>query len=283
LVIGALGGSGTRVVAQILIDSGFHLGSDLNPALDNLWFTLLFKRPWWHAEVAAARPAEVAMGFDILTRAMAGPPQLSAAERGFVRRAALEIARRGHDHEHAGRGVWPLVRAWRLRRGAPPPPGSIGWGWKEPNSHVYLPELTAHFADLRFVYVARHGLDMAYSGNRAQLHNWGPLFGVDPAGRPADAMLALWVRAARRAREFGRALGQRFLWLDYDRLCADPRSALPGLLEFAGITANVQQLTRLAMLPQPQASVGRYKTQPWRELDAANVAAVAELGFAVED
>ena len=43
--IGGLGGSGTRVVAQILRDVGIFMGTDLNGANDNLWFTLLFKRP----------------------------------------------------------------------------------------------------------------------------------------------------------------------------------------------------------------------------------------------
>src|SRR3990167_6840991 len=45
LAIGGVGGSGTRVVAAAAIALGFDLGSDLNPPLDNLAFTLLFKDP----------------------------------------------------------------------------------------------------------------------------------------------------------------------------------------------------------------------------------------------
>ncbi len=45
VVIGGVGGSGTRVVAAILSTLGFHLGNDLNESMDNLWTTLLFKRP----------------------------------------------------------------------------------------------------------------------------------------------------------------------------------------------------------------------------------------------
>ena len=44
VVIGGVGGSGTRLFATILKDLGFYLGADLNAAFDNLWFTLLFKR-----------------------------------------------------------------------------------------------------------------------------------------------------------------------------------------------------------------------------------------------
>ena len=44
VAIGGIGGSGTRVVVEILQDLGYYVGDDLNPALDNLLFTLLFKR-----------------------------------------------------------------------------------------------------------------------------------------------------------------------------------------------------------------------------------------------
>ena len=47
VVIGGVGGSGTRVLAEILSLFGFYLGNDLNGAKDNLVYTLLFKRPNW--------------------------------------------------------------------------------------------------------------------------------------------------------------------------------------------------------------------------------------------
>jgi hypothetical protein len=39
-----VGGSGTRVIAMILASLGLNIGNNLNQALDNLIFTLLFKR-----------------------------------------------------------------------------------------------------------------------------------------------------------------------------------------------------------------------------------------------
>ncbi len=44
VVIGGVGGSGTRLIAQILKDLGYFMGNDLNEANDNLLFPLLFKR-----------------------------------------------------------------------------------------------------------------------------------------------------------------------------------------------------------------------------------------------
>jgi hypothetical protein len=34
----------------MVLDLGFYRGTDLNRAHDNLWFTLLFKRPEWYAK-----------------------------------------------------------------------------------------------------------------------------------------------------------------------------------------------------------------------------------------
>ncbi len=48
IAIGALGGSGTRVLAEILIQAGVFMDEDLNGANDNLIFTKLFKNPRWY-------------------------------------------------------------------------------------------------------------------------------------------------------------------------------------------------------------------------------------------
>ncbi len=46
VVIGGLGGSGTRVVAEILNEVGYYIGNK-NYANDNLWFAFLVRRPKW--------------------------------------------------------------------------------------------------------------------------------------------------------------------------------------------------------------------------------------------
>ena len=43
ICVGGVGGSGTRVIAMILASLGLNIGNNLNEALDNLTFTLLFK------------------------------------------------------------------------------------------------------------------------------------------------------------------------------------------------------------------------------------------------
>lgn len=47
IVIGGVGGSGTRMVAGLLQSFDVNLGDALNESLNILWFTLLFRRPSW--------------------------------------------------------------------------------------------------------------------------------------------------------------------------------------------------------------------------------------------
>jgi hypothetical protein len=44
IVIGGIGGSGTRILAEILQIKNFYIGGSLNPPKDNLWAVFLFNR-----------------------------------------------------------------------------------------------------------------------------------------------------------------------------------------------------------------------------------------------
>ncbi len=57
--VGGVGGSGTRVFAQILQGLGVQLGPCLNDALDNLWFTSLLKRPEWVRRQRASAVSDI--------------------------------------------------------------------------------------------------------------------------------------------------------------------------------------------------------------------------------
>jgi len=149
---------------------------------------------------------------------------------------------------------------------------------------VLLPHLARHLPGLRNVHLMRNGLDMAYSGNQAQLQNWGRDFGVDVPADPAllpRASLDYWIRANRAAIANGaRCLGDRFLLVNYDHLCADPRGAIPPPLRFVGVDPAAVDLDRLASVPRVPASAGRYKSRDLGIFDADQLDAVRLLGFA---
>lgn len=275
IVVGALGGSGTRVVAEALIDSGVYLGHELNRARDNLVFTALFKRPRW---LARATEAQVHRHLDTFARYMEGRRYRPG---DYARLAGAAIS---HD-PFAGRResverVWAAVRGRPRGRGG----GDAGWGWKEPNSHVLLPQLIDHFPGLRFVYVARHGLDMAFSRNRQQLALWGPRFGVplpESEKAAATAQVDYWIAATRRAVEIGSdRLGDHFLFLRHDDLCRAPEAELRRLLGFAGVEHDDAHVVRLASRVQTPPSTARWRAHAGT-FTAAQVDAVASFGFQV--
>lgn len=287
VVVGALGGSGTRLVADILAELGWFLGRDLNPERDNLWFTLLFKRRRWLEREVPDDPSQIRLGLDLLEKVMVTGQPLTAQERRFLGRAAAEVAVHGHDHRGSGRGTWSVTRARRMLRARPLDVQRYrGWGWKEPNSHLFLPQLVRHFPRLRFVYVLRHGLDMAYSSNDTQLQLWGSRYGIAPppsGDLHAQAMLEFWSRVSARVIDQGRQLlGPRFLVLAYDRLVERPGEALDELLEFLEVDAAAVDLARLRRLPVRPPSLGRYRRHGLDAFPPRLLEQVRSLGFAVE-
>ncbi|MGH2978516.1 MAG: sulfotransferase family protein [Solirubrobacterales bacterium] len=276
IVIGALGGSGTRVLAEALIEAGAHLGSEFNRARDNLVFTALFKRPRWFSRAGDAR---IHRQLDTFVRYMRGH-RYSPGD--YARLAGSVI-----DHEPTlglGQSARRVSRAVTHRPGADAA-GAPVWGWKEPNSHVFLPQLIDHFPGLRYVHVVRHGLDMAYTRNKTQLEIWGAHFGVPmPAGdeaAEANAQLDFWIATTRRAMDLGDRLGERFMLMRYDDLCREPERELRRLFDRAGLDVDAAALTRVAAGVESPDSVGRWRARGSDRFSAEQLAAVESFGFDV--
>lgn len=268
IAIGGVGGSGTRLIAAVLQRLGFHVGDDLNDALDNLWFTLLFKR----RELWSAPPDDFAAALRIFRAAMAQARALQTAELGLVNRLAT-TDRTQHSADWLALRVRSLFSCRRAERRC--------WAWKEPNTHIFLDRLAEALPRLRYVHVMRNGLDMALSSNQNQLQLWGSaLLGRPVAMTPRDS-LSYWCAVHRRVQVLGGALGERFLLVNYDALCAAPEQGLRGLLTFLGVPDDPAALADLLALVQPPASVGRYRQHGLDDFNREDVAYVGSLGFDV--
>lgn len=273
VAIGGVGGSGTRLVAQLLSDLGFFLGADLNESNDNLWFTLLFKR----REILQAPGEELADLVAAFHCAMNGSGPLTCTQREHVERLA-GAGRPAHDTEwlqHRARSFESWTARERQAAGA--------WGWKEPNTHVVLQRLAPLLPGMKYVHVVRNGLDMAYSSNQAQLLLWGPSFlGLETVDTSPRLSLKYWHEAHRRVLEHGKELGDRFLLLSYDKLCAEPAEGLGTLLRFLGAEPERATRDRLLASIHPPKSVGRFRRHPPSELDPEDIAFARDLGFDTE-
>lgn len=248
VAIGGLGGSGTRLIAQILMDAGIFLGDDLNSASDNLTFTFFFKRP----KEFKLSGNWVQPNIQIFEKYMQGKSFSISDWKTFLK-------------AYFKRDLYPPKFYAQRRNRILFHKNSLHkkWGWKEPNTHIFLEQLTKYFPSMSYVHVVRHGLDMAFSNNLQQLNNWGDLFGielpVDP-NRIRQMQMEYWVKANQRAIENGKKyFGDKFYLCNYDALCRDPVPQIKNLLAFLQINVDDDKLNQLSKLPSISSSSERYK------------------------
>lgn len=271
VAIGGVGGSGTRLIARLLLELGWYLGGDLNESYDNLWFTLLFKR--W--EILGLADAEFAALTQTFVRRMGGEAGWDPGDLPDLADLARED-RPGHPAD------WLQARYVSLRD-LPPRAGSEPWGWKEPNTHLVVNRLRRNIPNLRYIHVMRHGLDMAYSANQNQVKLWGTLaFGKAVPADPYHS-LKYWRWAHERVIRHCAPLGADFLMLNYDWLCRHPDQGLDQLISFLGADepAEAQVKDHLRNLIQVPTSLGRFRECGVTAFDPDDVAYVRALGFVI--
>lgn len=248
VIVGGVGGSGTRVVAEILEALGIFMGDDLNDAHDNLRLARVFGT--------------------IRDRIQSLGPVGTAADPAAAAATATFVAATLDDFAEAMHGAYLAQHERRA-----------GWGWKVPGNHFILAHLATVFPGLAYVHVIRHGIDMAFSANQNQVRNWGRHYGVDVGGLPPEhAALAFWIAANRRTVAEARRLGIRFLMLNFDALCRHPAEMAGSLLRFLGRPQD--DLDSVVRLVKPPASLGRRAGRDLGFVGAAERAALREFGFA---
>lgn len=267
VVIGGIGGSGTRLIARCLEESGLYIGSDLNEAKDNLWFTLLFKRP----DIVNVSDKEFDRLVEILLNAMTASALWTAEQRELIE----SLASKNREQHPA---CWLRKRADSLLRRGPDAHTTQPWALKEPNAHIVIDRLEQRLPHMKYIHVARNGLDMAHSRNQNQLRLWGHLFLDTPFEINPRSALHYWCSVHKRVLRIGAAMGEDFLFLNYDRLCISPEDGIGTLARFIGIEPG-RLLDRVRPLIKVPRSIGRYKKYGADRFDREDAAYVAELGF----
>jgi hypothetical protein len=283
VVIGGIGGSGTRVVAEMLTMLGYFIGNDLNSALDNLSYTLLFKRPIWYLKNHHHKE-KIMRGLSVLEKSMITRKSHEFRERIFLNKAVRDIAMYGHNKEGEGKGQWAYERLRVFKdTNSPPLDNFTGWGWKEPNTHLLVPVMNDYFHDFKYIHTIRHGLDMAFSFNQQQLYNWGPLFNINPPENEYDvpgASIKYWIKVNNRILNLAEKLGGgKVLIINFDDLCKKPGEGIGRMVEFlqCGLSEIVHD--RLLELPVLPSSSGRFKRYPRDIFDASDIKEVEKFGF----
>ncbi|MBL8583995.1 MAG: sulfotransferase [Rhizobiaceae bacterium] len=259
--IGGIGGGGTRIFADLLLRCGLYLGSDLNEAHDNLWFTLLFKR----ASVLVETPAALARLIDGFLEKMATgrfPPELAGV--------ALALSRR--DEPQHGR-EWLAGRHETLLADHAQQAGRR-IGWKEPNAHVIADRLLASVPGLAYVHVVRNPFDMIFSGNVNQHLLWSGIFLNTPGEPTLERKFRYWCLTQARVETLALEFPDRVHIVDYAQMVRDPEAAASALTKALDIELSVSVLRGFAASIQSEGATGR-----WRGRDLSALSP-DDLGFA---
>lgn len=259
--IGGVGGSGTRVVAELLKQLGYFIGDDLNESNDNLLFTLLFKRE----NILTATNEEFAQLVDIFKKHNTKGLALSKEEQALVEQLA-DKGRTLHQKEWLQKRLKPLQQSY----------SHTLWGFKEPNSHIVIERLFEYMPELKFIYVYRDGRDMAYSSNQNQLTLWGPIFANSKEFEPnVKNSLKYWVRAHTRMMQLSQNYTEKILMLDFDKLCLDPESQLSKIATF--MNKDKEALLKHRELIKAPSSIGRYKKYSLSHFDPDDLEKIQEI------
>lgn len=276
VVIAGNGGSGTRVVAQILIQAGAFLGSDMNPSFDNLMFTYLFKHPKQFSDITNQfyeNPQKFKDLFSLHEKLLQGKGLVGTKpEWDMILHAAKEHAQGRYNW------TWVLERWSKMiattHTDIPPV-----WGWKEPHSIFFLDPLSASYPAAKFVLVLRNGLDMTYTKTDQQFKFWAHAYNIDPSDESPRNIFEFWYQLNKHAIELGKKhFNQNFHIIKFEDLCLSPETTIPSLLDFVGLgnTALSQKILNIPRLP---ASSGRYKDFNTSWIDAEVKDRLLEIGY----
>ncbi len=223
-VIGATGGSGTRVMARLTRRGGTFIGTLLNEFEDAINIGL-FLNDWI-------------------------PPYIESEHRGVPMPPATEEEMIRQFHAALARHLEPMAV-----RGGP-------YGWKEPRSIYLLPFFHAIFPGMRFLHLIRDGRDMAFSSNQNQLNKYGiSMIPPELTGWPRPVQsIALWSRINQWAADYGesRMRGQ-YLRVRFEDLCAEPVPQVRRVFDFFGLEGDAAEAARIELAP-PE-SIGRWQQE----------------------
>ena len=240
-VVGATGGSGTRVIARLAALGGLSIGGDRNEFEDALPIERFLDRwivPFWLG--GGAEPPHAA------------PPGIEGA---FAAALAEQLA---GDGDHAG-----------------------PHGWKSPRSLYLLPFLAQRLPNLRFLHVVRDGRDMALSANQLQLARYGAtlLPPIAQEWSESERSIALWARVNAWAADVGARLGPAYLRVHWEDLCARPAVLTGRVFRFFDLPGDARRAARLVETPASPGRWRRADPKLVARLEEIAGPALERLGY----
>jgi hypothetical protein len=274
VVVGGCGGSGTRVVAEILARAGMHIGYDLNRSNDDLLFTYLFKHPYRFADIQLQSNSLVEQLLKIHHRMISGQLPKGLNNWGLYFKAGWD-----HMNKRVYYGSRWVFNRWKQIRKMKRPKHLTTWGWKEPHTIFFLPNIQNYYKNARFILVLRNGLDMAYTKNIQQMVCWGRRYQIDGSDLSPNNKFDYWYRSNQTTINLVKEhYSGNFLVLKLEDLWFEKDEKIKQLLVFAGL-GSINPPAEIWNIPKIPASSGRYREQDTSWVDKGVLRKLAEFGY----
>lgn len=282
IVVGGMAGSGTRLPARILAELGVYMGKDLNYPFDNLTYSQLFLRSKWFFEKAINNPELLTSAFESFIISSFHRIDSEDSTQTKLLEECL------NDKNHLFQLQWRKERAEKMISVLPPDLDSINhWGWKEPHIDIcmdYLPEI---FPKMKFIYIVRNGLDMAYTttNDNEQVKVWGPgLYGIAPCEDKLIPKVCLqyWKGYYQKSQNLKATIGEEnYLELKFKDICSNPVGSIQKVAAFIGTEPDKCKVDGIAASITTPSSIDRYKTKDLSIFTEEDFEMVREVGFEV--
>ena len=242
IAVGAVGGSGTRLLFQVLADCGVAMATALNQAGDALGW------PPYHA--------------------LLSPANLARYSRATILRNTFHVFEsllRQRREELGG-----LARTgWKV-------PGTFHWLTELSEFFPRMQYVHLIRNGLDMAYTRNQYQIGNWAGDLGVEVRRGPGGAALPG-----SMLDYWLAANELALRVGRdRLGDRFLLVRYENLCRAPRAELERLTAALNLPASTRQLDRLAERVETPPSLGRHRRFDWRsDFNDCQLQRLERLGY----
>ena len=266
IVIGGVGGSGTRLFAKIMYLLDIYMGDCVNDTEDNLLFTFLFK----HKEILNYNQKKIDILLKIFEKGMFHKYNLNLKEKNIIKKIYETHTKQNYLYNK--KKVYEYLQNDMINN-TKKFNKNLKWGWKEPNTHVILEKLINHYPNIKYIHIMRNGLDMAFSKNQNQLKFWTNL-----KPTPKNS-LHYWVKVHKKLFKLQKKYPLNILFIDYDDFCLKPENNIPFLLNFINYPINDTLLKKIKYIIKLPESIGRYKNHDLSQFNKNDLEFIQDLGY----
>ena len=272
VIIIGFGGSGTRVISEILKNCKYNIGTDVNNSNDDLVFTFLFKFHKKYGNIKSINEKEINYLINIHYKKRLGL-KLNFNEKIKIITLALNHVFINRYYNYR----WVLKRLTNLFSKTKTNDADK-WSFKEPHIIYFLKQILNYYDESKIIFVIRNGLDMVFSSNVQQYIYWGNFFNQEDTLNKNKNKFNYWYNFNKYALNIlQEEKKDNYLIVKFEELISSPQKNIEKILKFLEIKEyNINKLTNLIKYP---SSMKRFKKYDKSWIDNDIKSKLSEFGY----